>query len=139
MKSARLYIIVLVGVLIAGCARHAGTTKREDQAAVDGCSNIGTLPNRSLLETGRRYFAQVKREATDGHASWRVQNSPIPRHYAVEFEWLNLSNLNTPREGIWTFVIKDVERWHDSGRGGPMGLFVATYKCDVLRIEDAPK
>ena len=137
MKLARVFTTLLSGVLLANCARHPETLAREAQASVNGTVNLTTLSHGFLLETGRMYSAQVKRETADGRTSWWVQNPPVPPHYAVGFQWLNLSNLNNPREGLWTFVVKDIERWHDPTRGDPMGTFTASYKCDVLRIEDA--
>ncbi len=137
MKTALLASTVLAGVLLASCARHPGSTIPESGASAESTISLGTLSHGSLLETGRTYSAQVRLETADGHATWCVQNPPIPPHYAVGFEWLNLSNVNTPREGLWTFVVRDIERWHDASRGGPMGMFTASYKCDVLRIEDA--
>ena len=139
MKLARVYTTLLFGVLLASCVRQSGTTAREPQARAGSSANLTTLSHSSLLETGRTYSAQVKRETTEDHTSWRLQDPPIPVHYAVGFQWLNLSNLNNPRAGLWTFVVKDIERWHDTSQGGPMGTFMASYKCVVLRIEDAPK
>jgi len=138
MKLARVYATLLAAVLLGSCAPHPGTSVRESQASVDPV-NLVTLSHGSLLETGRTYSAQVKRDTASGRTFWWVQNPPIPPHYAVGFEWLNLSNVNAPREGLWTFVVMDIERWHDPSRGGPMGTFTASYKCDVLRIEDARK
>jgi hypothetical protein len=137
MKVALLASAVLAGVLLASCARHPGTAISESRASGEGTVSLGTLSRGSLLETGRTYSGQVRLETTDGRASWCVQNPPIPPHYAVGFEWQNLSNVGNPREGTWTFVVKDIERWHDTSRGGPMGMFTASYMCDVLRIEDA--
>src|SRR5262245_18469659 len=139
MKRARAYIALLSGVLLVGCARNSGTTVRDAQATVNDTVELTTLSHGSLLEAGRTYSAHVKRELNEGRTTWCVQNSPIPRHYAVGFDWLNLSNLDNPRDGVWTFVVTDIERWHDPSRGGPMGRFTASYKCDVLRIEDARK
>jgi hypothetical protein len=139
MKLARVYTTLLSGVLLASCAPHPEPPARKSQATVNGTVNLSTLSRSSLLETGRMYSAQVKRETADGRTSWRVRNPPIPPHYAVGFQWLNLSNLNNPREGLWTFVVKAIERWHDPTRGDPMGTFTASYQCDVLRIEDARK
>ncbi len=136
MKQVCVFAALLGGVLLASCARHPGGALREPQANVADTVNLATLSDGSLLETGRVYSAQVKRETTVGRISWWVQNPPIPPHYAVSFEWLNLSNANTPREGLWTFVVRDIERWHDPSRGGPMGTFTASYKCDLLKIED---
>ncbi len=137
MKLVGVFAALLGGLLLASCARDPGTALREPQAKVADAVNLATLSHGSLLETGRVYSAQVKRETTDGRISWWVQNPPMPPHYAVGFVWLNLSNVNAQREGLWTFVVKDIERWHDSSRGGEMGTYIASYKCDVLRIEDA--
>ena len=131
--------ILVVGVLIASCARNPGTVARVPSVSVGDAVNLGTLPRGSLLETGRTYSAKVKLDTVEEHSYWSVQNPPIPHHYAVGFEWLNLSNVSNPREGMWTFVVKDIERWHDAGRGDPIGTFHASYKCDVLRIEDVKK
>jgi hypothetical protein len=139
MKPVCVFAELLAGILLASCARHPGTVLREPQAGVVHTVNLATLSHGSLLETGRVYSAQVKRETTDGRISWWVQNPPMPPHYAVGFEWLDLSNVNTPREGLWTFVLKDIERWHHSSQGGEMGTFMASYKCNVLKIEDSRK
>ncbi len=139
MKLVCVFAALLGGVLLASCARHPGSALREPQANVADTVSLATLSDGSLLETGRVYSAQVKRETTDGRISWWVQSPPMPPHYAVGFEWLNLSNVDRPREGLWTFVVKDIERWHDSSRGGEMGTFIASYKCDVLKIEDGRK
>ena len=139
MKSFCLCAIFVVGVLTASCARNPGTVARTPSVSVGNAVNLGTLFHGSLLETGRTYSATVKRDKVEEHIYWSVQNPPIPYHYGVGFEWLNLSNMNNPREGTWTFIVKDVERWHDPGRDGLMGTFWARYKCDVLRIDDVER
>jgi hypothetical protein len=106
---------------------------------VGNAVNLGTLPHGSLLETGRTYSVKVKLDTVAEKTYWSVQNPPVPHHYAVGFEWLNLSSVTNPREGMWTFVVKDIERRHDLSRGGPIGRFYASYKCEVLRIEDVEK
>jgi hypothetical protein len=110
-----------------------------DWSGSTGLVNLATLMHSSLLETGRTYSANVKQDTASNGIAWMVQNPPIPNHYAVGFQWLNLSKLNNPRDGVWTFVVKDIERWHDASRGGPMGTFIASYKCEVVAIEDAQK
>jgi hypothetical protein len=139
MKPFCPWAMVVVGVLIAGCTGNPETAARKPNVSADNVVNLATLPHGSLLETGRTYSVQVKPDTVEKHTYWSVQNPPIPQHYAVGFEWLNLSNVSNPREGMWTFVVKDIERWHDPKRGGPMGTFNASYKCDVLRIENVEK
>lgn len=139
MKLAPLYAALFAGVLVASCARHPGTSIRGSQTSVDDTVNLGTVSHSSLLETGRTYSARVKRDTAGDCSSWWVQNPLMPPHYAVGFEWLNLSNVRNPREGLWTFVVKDIKRWHDPQGGDPMGTYYATYECDVLRIEDVQR
>ena len=136
MKLAPLYSALFAGVLIASCARHPGTCIHGSQASVNDVVNLVSVSHSSLLETGRTYSAQVKRDPAGGRSSWWVQNPPMPPHYAVGFEWLNLSNVSNPREGLWTFVVKDIKRSHDPKGRDPMGTYYVTYECDVLRIED---
>jgi|SRR4051812_16077579 hypothetical protein len=139
MKLAPIYAALLAGVLVASCAQHPGASIHRSQASVDDTVNLGTVSPGSLLETGQTYSAQVKRDTAGGRSSWWVQNPPMPPHYAVGFEWLNLSNVSDPREGLWTFVVKDIKRWHDPKGGDPMGTFYATYECDILRIKDVQR
>ena len=136
MKLLSPCAILAVGVLITSCALNPGTVAPTPTVRPDNTVNLGTLPYRSLLETGRTYSARVKLDKVEEHIYWSVQNPPIPHHYGVRFEWLNLSNVINPREGVWTFVVKNIERWHDPGLGDTMYTFHATYKCDVLKIED---
>ena len=139
MKLACSYATLLAGLLAAGCAGNPESTLNESKVRSDTIRSLASLPRSSLLETGRTYFAEVKRETAEKHADWRVQNPPIPPHYAIGFEWLNLSNVNNPRDGLWIFTVKDIERWHDPDNGGPMGTFLASYKCEVLTIKNAQK
>src|SRR5258707_345874 len=113
MKPFCPFAMFVVGVLIAGCTGNSETAAREPNVSVGNIVNLGTLPHRSLLETGQTYSVKVKPDTVEKHTYWSVQNPPIPQHYAVGFEWLNLSNVSSPREGMWTFVVKDIERWHD--------------------------
>lgn len=138
MKLAPVYAALLAGVLIASCARHPGININESPASAHDTVNLATVSHSSLLETGRTYSAQVKRYTNGVSSWWLVQNPPVPPHYGVIFEW-NLSNATNPREGVWTFVVKDIKQWHDPKIGDPKATDYAIYECDVLRIEDVYK
>jgi hypothetical protein len=136
-QNVLLVAALAAGVLLASCARNE-PVRREPRMSNDAIPNVATLSRWSLLETGRVYCAQVKKERDEEHTNWWVQSPPVLPHYAVGFEWLNLSNINNPREGLWTFTVKSIERIHIPEEGS-MGLFVANYNCEVLKIEDPRK
>ena len=139
MKAALVSSALLAGLLVASCARHAVTSIHGSRVSVDDTVNLATVSYGRLLETGRTYSAKVKRDTTGDRSTWWVQNPPMPPHYGVRFEWLNLPNVTNPREGLWTFVVKDINRWHDPEGGDPMGTYYLTYECNVLRIEDVQR
>lgn len=119
-------------IMLAGC------TKVETRSAsVPDPSNHVSSRRGLLLDVGETYVAQVEQSVHEGHTNWMVKNPPMPHHYAVGFEWLNLADMKNPREGLWTFTVKDLERWHsEHSMGDPMGLYHAMYKCNVVKIED---
>src|SRR6185436_11197840 len=137
--QGRLYATLLAGLLFASCARNPESTLREPKVTANTILNLASLPRRSLLETGQRYSSEVKGETAEKQTTWWVQNPPIPYHYRVGFQWLNLSNLDNPHDGTWTFLVRDIERRHVPDKDDPMGRFIANYKCEVLTIKDMPK
>ena len=90
-----------------------------------------------LLEVGRTYQAKVNVQWGGKDVNWTVVNPPIPRHFAVGFQWTNLKGFKNLRQGSWTFLVRKIDRRHSKTVGSVMGTFHARYICELIHIEDA--
>lgn len=119
----------------------AGDVLKTSEPVVDPRDNppmfLELMSRYYMLEAGRTYQAKVIRRGEDKNAYWDVANPPSLRHYAVGFEWLNLKDIKNLREGSWTFLVRSVDRWHSDVEWSSIGLYSASYKCELIRIEDA--
>lgn len=132
MRPLTVGAIAALALLAAGCASLDRRHDEQRRSAID----LRNVSRESLLEVGRVYVARVKRDPTDKDVHWSVQEPPIPQHYGVGFAWTNLSKFKDLREGLWTFVVESVDRWHESEGPNVMGTFYATYRCRLIRIDD---
>jgi len=102
---------------------------------IDNTITLDDDYHNELLEVGNIYAAQVEYKTFDGFGSWVLKNPPIPAHYGVGFKWINLSDFSGLRDGVWTFKVTEIERWHDPDKGNSMGRYFATYICKIIKID----